>query len=100
MIDQFIVEVEVNFPFYASRGSHTLLDVFEFGNIRVLALLGIHLYSFYIDVHLEIINIVVWVNICLMDDLSVLVELNVRFAWLSPFSYLHFSEVDNVLRVL
>ena len=97
MIDQLIVEVEVNLACNAPRGPHTLLNFFEFGNILVLALLGVHLNGFYIDVHLEIINIVVWVNICLLDDLSVLVELNLRFTGLSPIGYLHFSEVDDVL---
>jgi hypothetical protein len=84
LIDQLIVEVEVHLACNAPRGPHTLLDFFEFGNIRVLALLGVYLNNFNIDVHLEIINIVVWVNICLLDDLSVLVELNLRFAGLSP----------------
>jgi hypothetical protein len=85
LIDQFIVEIKVNLSFYAPRRSRTELDFLIFGFIWVLAILGINLNSFDFDVHLEVSNIVLCINICLLDDLSVLVELNLMLTGISPF---------------
>jgi len=100
-IDKFIVKVEIYFSCHSLSCTDTHFNIFIFNDVRVLTVFRIHFDCFNVDVHFEVIDIVIFTNIRMRDYLSVLLELDARdFSTFTTFREFHFSEINNMVSIL